>query len=144
MPVKTPDQPSVSYRAKGKRLSKDELALALKMHHDGETQVTIAQRLGVSQPAISQALARYADTTLPAKLYLQARALTMAENIVKRGRPADQVAVLKGLPGVLESERNVGITVLVGAGGNINLGVLQPGARPALSPPDIAVESESQ
>lgn len=117
---------------KFKRLTDTDKAFAIQYEKDGLHQTEIAQRLGVTQSAISQWLSKCRDTTDSAKLYLRGSSLRMAENIVKRGLPRDHVAALKGI-GVLEEQQAQGLTVLVGGEGhNISIALLvQPSASTA-------------
>lgn len=102
-----------SYRPKQQRLTDADKAMALRYEQEGLTQVVIAQRLGVTQPAISQWLAQCRDTTAEATLYFRGRALPMAEKIVKRGRPSDLIKALQGV-GVLEAEKSQGLVIQIG------------------------------
>jgi hypothetical protein len=65
------------------------------------------------------------DTTGVAKEYLRGSALKMAQNIVRKGRAADHVAALKGLS-VLQEESHAGVTVVVGGGSDVKIGIVQP------------------
>ena len=103
----------VSCEKRTTRLTQAELALVLQLHKDGLTQAQIAQRFGVTQQAISKWLNATTDTTETAKLFLRGSALTMAQNIVKKGRAADHVAALKGL-NVLTEQAQSGITIQIG------------------------------
>lgn len=87
------------------RLSDTDKALALQYHRDGITQVEIAKRLGVTQPAISQWISKCRDTADAAGLYLRGSALRMAKNVVKNGQARDHIQALKGI-GVLEADRS--------------------------------------
>lgn len=107
------------------RLSRSELGLIVQLHKDGFTQAQIAQRLGCAQQTVSKWLSELVDTTDAAKVYLRGSALAMAQNIVKKGRAVDHVAALKGLS-VLHEEQQSGVTVIVGGGGTVNIGVLSP------------------
>jgi hypothetical protein len=127
-------QPS-THRKPTKRLSQAEVGLLLQLHKEGKSQVEIAQLLGVTQGAISRWLQNTTDSTGIAKSYLRGSALRMAQNIVRNGQAKDHVQALKGL-GVLEEQQQQGVTVIVGNGGSVNIGVL-------VSPPDVTVESES-
>ena len=107
------------------RLTQAEIALLFQLHRDGLTQPQIAQRLGCNQPTVSKWLKTLTDTTGVAKEYLRGSALSMAQNIVKNGRAADHVAALKGLS-VLHEESHAGVTVVVGGGSDVKIGVVQP------------------
>lgn len=86
-----------------RRLTTTDLALILKYAKDGVSQVEIAKRLGVTQPAISQWLSKVEDSTDLAGLYLRGSALRMAKNVVNKGQARDHIAALKGI-GVLEND----------------------------------------
>lgn len=105
-------QTAKSNKPKQHRLTDADKALALRYHAEGLPQVEIAKRLGVTQPAISQWLAKCQDTTKEAGLYLRGQALHMAEKIVKKGRASDWVAVQKGI-NVLEEQRVSSISVTI-------------------------------
>lgn len=107
------------------RLSRTDIGLVYQLHKDGLTQAEIAQRLGCHQTTVSKWLKEFSDTTEPAKAYLRGSALKMAQHIVKKGRPVDHVAALKGLS-VLHEEQQSGVTVIVGGGGTVNIGLLSP------------------
>ena len=115
-----------------KRLTDAERILILKLDEDGLTQVEIAQRLKRSQSTVNDVLQTFADTTYTARRYLAASAHRMAENVVQNGQPRDHVAALKGLSVLHEEQAQQGITVLVGQGGMVNLGTVNP-----LSPPPV-------
>jgi predicted XRE-type DNA-binding protein len=102
-----------SNTGKQKRLTDLDKAFALRYQQEGLTQVVIAQRLGVTQSAISQWLSKCQDTTAEAGLYFRGRALSMAEKVVKKGKPNDLIAALKGVS-VLQEERAVGLVVQIG------------------------------
>jgi transcriptional regulator len=95
------------------RLTASEIGLLYQLHKDGLTQVEIAQRLGCTQPTVSKWLARFVDSTAPAKEYLRGQALRMAQNIVETGRAADHIKALEGI-NVLAPEHAGGITVQIG------------------------------
>lgn len=96
-----------------KRLTRSDLALLLKMHKDGKSQVEIAQALDCSQGTVSKWLSQLADTTDVAKEYLAAQSFRMAKNIVTKGLARDHVATLKGL-NVLAEERSAGVVIQIG------------------------------
>jgi DNA-binding transcriptional regulator YiaG len=107
------------------RLSQEEIVRLFNLHKAGLSQPQIAQELNCSQKTVSRWLQDFIDTTEPAKVYLRGNALRMAQNIVKKGRAVDHVAALKGLS-VLHEEQQSGVTVIVGGGGTVNIGVLSP------------------
>ena len=111
-------------KASYKRLTAADHAVILRLHAQDITQADIAKRLGCSQQAVSQWLAQVVDTTDAAKLYFRGQALHMAQSVVKKGKPSDHVAALKGLS-VLEEKQQQGLVVQVGAGARvqINLGL---------------------
>jgi DNA-binding Lrp family transcriptional regulator len=76
-------------------------------------QTAIAQALRVSQSTVSKWLAELEDTTVDANEYFRAKALPMAEKIVRKGRPSDLIKALQGV-GVLEQERTAGLVVQIG------------------------------
>lgn len=121
-----------------KHLTAADVCDVLRWHKQGLTQQQIAARFHPpkSQSAISRVIARYGtDNTAEAKQILRGGAADMALNIVRRGQPKDQVQALKGL-GVLQDAQQQGVTVIVGSGGQVNVGVM-------VSPPVPEVTSES-
>ena len=114
-------EPPKSDKPKQHRLTNLDKAFALRYHAEGLTQAVIAQRLGVTQPAISQWLSTCQDTSAEAGLYLRGQALPVAEKIVKKGRPSDLVKVLQGLSVLDAGEKSGGITINVGGDAQIAL-----------------------
>lgn len=125
----TSEAPLKSHKPTQKRLTDADKAMALRYEQEGLTQVLIAQRLGVTQSAISLWLSQCRDTTAEASSYFRGRALPMAEKIVKRGRPSDLIKALQGV-GVLEQDRASGLV--------IQIGVKESDVSITLSPPSIA------
>ena len=128
----TLDRPA--HKPKYKRLTDADRALILQLHSQDKTQTQIAQVIGCNQSSVSDWLKQMADTSHAASTFFRAQAMPMAKDIVKHGRPADKVAVLKGI-GVLANEQASGVTVIVGGGGQVNVGIM-------LSPPSRQLESE--
>jgi hypothetical protein len=117
-----------------RRLSDTDKALALKYQADGVSQVEIAKRLGVTQPAISQWLSKCRDTTEAARLYLAGQSLRMAQNIVRKGLPRDHIQALSG-QNVLNQQDTGKTIVFIN---NLNLAGLGE-----VSPPAAVVEGET-
>ena len=110
-----------------------EVADILRWTAEGLTQEQIGQRLTPQRPqkTVSDVLSRFGtDYTNEAKRILRGGAADMALNILRTGQAKDHVQALKGL-GVLEEQQQQGLTVLVGSGGQVNIGVL-------VSPPSSA------
>jgi len=63
----------------GDKLTAEDIALAVKLMDDGETQASVASKLGVSQATISRALSQFEDTTSLAKKRLKASALRLTD-----------------------------------------------------------------
>jgi hypothetical protein len=123
---------------RGKDVSGCEVADILRWYRQGLTQEQIAAKFEPpkSQSTISDIVRRYdPDRTAEAKAILRGGSADMALNIVRKGRPQDQVQALKGL-GVLEEQQQSGLTVIVGAGADVKIGIL-------LSPSSHQLESES-
>lgn len=116
----------LTHRKPTKRLTQTELGILFAMAKDGKSQTEIAQLLGVTQGAVSRWLQNTTDTTGIAKSYLRGSALRMAQNIVHRGAPKDHLVALKGL-NVLEETQTQGITVVIGGGSEVKIGVLNTG-----------------
>lgn len=124
-----------AHTKKYKRLTDDQRIAILHLSKAGKTQVEIAQALGCDQATVSRWLSQCQDSSLEATAYLKGRALKMARNIVERGLARDHIQALKGI-NVLEEQQTQGVTVIVGGGGIVNIGM-------ALSPPPQAALSES-
>jgi DNA-binding transcriptional regulator YiaG len=116
-----PETPPAS-RPDYSRLSQSDIARVFALHKAGLTQTVIAQQIGCSQRAVSKWLQDCTDTTDISKFYLRGQALSMARNIVKKGRAADHVAVLKGLS-VLEDNSSSGLVVQIGGGSQVQVNV---------------------
>jgi hypothetical protein len=111
---------------RGKDISGHEVADILRWHGQGLTQEQIAAKFDPprAQSAICEILQRFGpDRTVAAKAILRGGAADMAMNIVRRGQPKDQVQALKGL-GVLEENQAQGVTVIVGGGGEVKIGIM--------------------
>lgn len=129
------------------RLSRAEINLLFQLNRDGLSQTAIAQRLDCDISTVCRWLQTIQDTTETAKTKLRAAASSMADHVIKKGKPHDHIAVLKGL-NVLEDEQSQGVTVLVGAGGTVNIGLPNTGSLTsgpvveALSPPSSELPGE--
>jgi len=97
---------------KYKRVTQEQCLAMLNLHKLGKSQVEIAQTLNLSQPTVSNWLARFQDMTGPATEYLRGSALRMAQNVVKRGQARDHIQALNGL-GVLNQPLTAGISVTI-------------------------------
>lgn len=122
----------VSCEKRTNRLTQIEIGLLLQLAKDGLTQAQIAQRLGITQQAVSKWLNATTDTTETARLYLRGSALRMARNVVQKGQARDHIQALKGI-GVLEQDRS---------DINIAVGVSLPGL-PTVSVPATATVTVS-
>lgn len=75
------------------RMSIGDLAIALRLHHEGKTQTEIAQRLNKSQASISRALSKLASDSGPlAKAHLSARAYKAARRVTAIAEKSDNEA----------------------------------------------------
>lgn len=107
------------------RLSRaDEIEIA-RRYERGETQLAIAQSLGVARQTVNVAIARWRDTTKDAKERAAALALDLVESAhkaskvsAKRGK-VEPHKLLLGVAGVLQPEGASGVTV--------NIGIALPG-----------------
>lgn len=117
------ESPPASCEKRTTRLRQSELAMVLQLHKDGFTQAQIAQRLGVTQQAISKWLSAITDTTDVAKLFLRGNALSMAQNIVKKGRAADHVKTLEGLEVLSNQDVKGGLTIVVGGSAQVQVNI---------------------
>lgn len=128
--VNAPARPPAPNKG-SKHITGYEVADILRWHAQGLTQEQIAAKFTPpkSQPTISRVLARYGlDQTHEAKRILRGGAADMALHIVRKGRPQDHIAALKGL-GVLQDEQSQGVTVLIG--GDINISFSSSSSRAA-------------
>ena len=118
-----------------KRGNAERIVSILRMTAQGHTQRFIAEQLGITQGAVSQTLTKYGrNTTKDARQILEARAADMALNIIRNGRPADQVQVLKGFKVIPEdAERQAGLNITINGFALVGLG---------LSPSTTSVQGE--
>lgn len=120
-----------SDKPKQHRLTDNDKVMAIRYANEGLTQAAIAQRLGVTQPAISQWLSKCQDTTAEASLFFRGRALAMAEKVERKGRPSDLIKALQGVS-VLAEERSAGLVIQIGGGnGDVKVAVLTGTFAPA-------------
>jgi hypothetical protein len=133
------EQAQLSQRKPCKRLTAADLGLLLKLRADGLTQAAIAQRLDCDQAAVNRWLMQLTDTSDVAKSFLRGHALSMAQNIVKKGRAADHVKTLEGIEVLSNQDVKGGLTIVIGSGSSVQLNVGSVG----LSPSDNVVKSES-
>lgn len=107
------------------RLTDADRVVILKLHDEGLTQTAIAQRLGRSVSTINDVIQTYAPTMDLAKRKLRAAAAKMADNVIENGKPSDHVEVLGRIDVIpRQEERNQGVTVIVGGGAEVKIGVL--------------------
>jgi hypothetical protein len=100
---------------RGKDVTGTEVADILRWHAQGLTQQQIADKFEPprAQSAISDILSRFGpDRTVEAKAILRSGSADMALNILKNGKPKDQVVALKGL-NVLDEQQQSGLTIEV-------------------------------
>jgi Homeodomain-like domain len=121
-----------SHTPKQHRLTDTDKALALRYAKEGLTQTVIAQRLGVTQSAISLWLSKCHDTRAEAGQYLDGQSLHLAQRAVKKGTATDLIKLLQGR-NVL-GEGDSGPKVLIQIGGvsqDVTVGVM---VSPVVSP----------
>ncbi len=107
-----------------KRLTIADIAIVLALHDDGKSQVEIAQRLGVTQPTISQVLSQMGtDSAAIAKRLFHGRAYKSARRVIGLAeKSTDEPVALKAartvleVAGVLQSgqQLTVGVQVVMG------------------------------
>jgi predicted transcriptional regulator len=112
-----------THTSKYARLSQDEIAILHTMLKAGKTQVEIAQTLGCTQGAVSRWAASFTDTADLAKSYLRGKALSMAQNIVKKGRAADHIKALEGIEVLSNQDVKGGLTIVVGGSAQVQVNV---------------------
>ena len=122
----TPEKPLTKHKRSCKRLTAADLSAMLRWHNEGLTQTAIAKRLECDQSVVNRWLAQLVDTTDTSKAFLRGQALTMAQNIVKRGKAADHVKALQGLSVLSTDEHVGGITVIVGSGSQVQINLGAP------------------
>jgi uncharacterized protein YjcR len=98
-----------------KRITPQQRLLIRQLHREGKSQPEIAQILGCSQPTISKWLAEFIDTTSDANEFLRNKALAMAKDIEKNGKPDVKLKALQGLG--VASENSGGPAVVIQIGG---------------------------
>jgi predicted transcriptional regulator len=106
-----------THRKPVKRLTDIDRAFALRYQAEGLTQVEIAKRLGCDQGTVSRWLSQCTDTSTEAGTYFRGQALTLAQKIVKDGRPSDHVKVLEGIEVLKQQQVTPIVNVLVGMPG---------------------------
>lgn len=110
-----PDKPAENLiRQKQRRMTDRDRAFALRCARDGMRQVDIAQRLGMSQAAISLWLSQCEDTRAEATQYLDGSALTIAQKAVKKGTATDLIKLLQGRGVVGDGESGPKIVIQIG------------------------------
>lgn len=118
--------PSAPPRKRNEQLRPGDIALLLKLHQDGLTQVQIAQRLECDQKTVSNWLSRLHDTTALADSYLRGKAFDMAKNVAHKGKADVQLKALQGLGVAAQGEQARGVTVIVGGSASVQVNVLSP------------------
>src|SRR5262249_28155359 len=105
-------------------LSRDTITTIYRLHHSGVSGLAIAEQLGCARETVAYYISQLVDTRDVAKLYLNGQALGLARDVVAEGKPADKVAVLKGLA-VLGEDQASGMTIVqIGAGaGDVQVAV---------------------
>ena len=112
-----------THEPKYKRLTHDQQLAILRLHKLGKTQPEIAQVIGCHQTSVCRWLQACDDSTAEATAFLRGQALPMAQSIVKYGKAADKVNVLKGI-NVIEQTAATGLTIQIGGAGEVKIGVL--------------------
>ena len=111
-----------AHTPKYKRLTDAQRIAILQLAKLDKTQTEIAEIVGCNQSSVSDWLRQTADTTAEASTYLKGRALSMARQVVSRGKPADHISVLKGV-GVLQDVAAQGLSIHIG-GNNTDVKIL--------------------
>lgn len=101
------------------RLSMAEESLILKLADDGLTQTQIAQRVGCSQPTVSNVLSEFADTRHIARKRLNSSAAAIAERLSQTKHAPTMLEVLRDLEVTTKQAPagagKGGVTVVIGA-----------------------------
>lgn len=119
-------------------LTPDEIAEVLHWQTQGLTQEQIAAKFEPQkhQSTISRCLKEWGpDRTAEAKRMVRAMSPRLAHDIIMSRDTKTKAVLLKGVD-VLSEQQSQGVTVIVGGGGTVNVGI-------ALSPPPRQLESES-
>jgi hypothetical protein len=125
LPAETAAAPSPKY----KRLTIDQRVAILKLHKLGKTQVEIAATIGCDQTSVSRWLIACRDTTAEAITYARGSALPLVDSIVRHGKPADHLQLLKGI-GVLAETPQTGLNIFIG-GTSTDVQIVVPRPLPA-------------
>lgn len=114
LPDETPTaETAAAPTPKYKRLTQAQQLSALQLSKLGKTQTEIAQVLGCDQTSIGRWLAACRDTTVEATAYAKGSALRLTQNVVRKGKPADHLQLLKGI-GVLAEQPQQGLNIFIG------------------------------
>lgn len=101
-----------------RHLTREDIALVLKMRDAGKTQVETAQVIGCSQSAISRCLADFIDTRLEASHILRSGASDLATRIVRKAGPMVALEALRDMEvsqkRAPDQGKGGGVTVVIG------------------------------
>lgn len=117
----TAENTTPAYKPKYRRLTDADRSYILALHEQKLTQTEIAQRIGCTQPAVSDWLSACQDRTGDATLYLRGQALRMARKVAATKDPKALVAALKGVK-VLSDDSQQSVQIIVGGGSTVNIG----------------------
>ncbi len=111
-----PSQPEYSKAKNGRRLSKHQEQLILRLSDGSRSQRDVAEIVGCSQPTVHEVLERWSDTRQLAAKRLNAGADTLAARVVHKARPDVAVDVLErlGVVAPRKSDSRPNITVVFG------------------------------
>ncbi|HMJ58285.1 MAG TPA: helix-turn-helix domain-containing protein [Gemmatimonadales bacterium] len=118
------------------RLTDEQKVAILQLDKLGKEQLEIAQLVGCHQSSVSRWLSQFVDTSHAARAYALGNALPTMESVLRYGKAADKVNVLKGI-GVLTEQQNTGLTIQIGGTGDLKVAVL-------LSPHTSTPQGESE
>jgi DNA-binding Lrp family transcriptional regulator len=102
-----------------RRLLEAQIRAILDLRRLNKTQAEIAETIGCDQTTVSRWLRHLEDSRDSATAYLRAKALKMAVNVVRKGKPRDHVVALQGLNVLDRDQGKGGVTVIVGGRANV-------------------------
>lgn len=101
-------------------LTRSEVALLLKLHEAGKTQVEIAQILGCSQPSVHGWLEKFRDTRTEAIYTARSGAQKLVERVLKQANVEESLEVLDRIDVLPKKQRE-------SSGNQLNVIIGMPG-----------------
>ena len=126
-PASVTDLTLPAHQPKYKRLSDDQRVAILKLAKLDKTQADIAHTVGCDQASVCRWLNMNRDSSEAASSLARGQSLRMMSSVIRYGKPADHINVLKGI-GVLQDQQNVGLSIHIG-GHNTDVKILTLSSR---------------